>query len=251
MTALDVTNLSVSRDGAAILREVSFSAAAGAFVGVVGPNGAGKSTLLRALVGLERTPPGAIAINGADLGRLSPRQRARTLAFLPQARDTHWAMTAEAVVSLGRFAYGAPHRLGAPDRAAVDRAIDAADARGFRSRIMPTLSGGEQARVHLARTLAAQTPIIVADEPTAALDLRHAIAILATLGAKASAGGLVVAALHDLALAQRFCTRIIVLERGRLIADGAPGAIFTASLLSATFGLCPDDLAGLATTPAK
>ncbi len=159
-------------------------------------------------------------------------------------------MTAEAVASLGRFAYGAPHRLAPVDRAAVDRALGACDALTFRDRTMTTLSGGEQARIHLARTFAAETPILIADEPTSALDLRHALSIAAMLRRKADLGGLVVAAFHDLSLAKRWCTRIIVLDAGTLVADGAPNETPSSELIERVFGVSMCDIGAATLFPA-
>lgn len=237
MTRLQAGALTVMRGDAAILSEVSLAAAGGEFIGVVGPNGAGKSTLLRALCGVEPMAIGAIALDGRALGVLTPRQRARLIAYLPQTREVAWAITAEAVIALGRFAYGGPMRLGEADRAAVEGAMTAAGAASFRSRTMATLSGGEQARVHLARTLAAETPVVLADEPTAALDPRHSRAIMQALRSRADAGGLVIAALHDLRLAQRYCTRIVALDGGRVAADAAPITALGPALVERLFGV--------------
>ncbi len=242
MTDLRIDHLSIRRGGATLLNAVSLSAQGGEFIGVIGPNGAGKTTLLRAIAGLQKADAGAVLMNGAPVAGMRPLGRARVLAYLPQAREVHWAITAEAVVSLGRFAYGAPHRLGTTDRAAVEAAFAAADCGSFRGRVVSTLSGGEQARIHLARALAAETPVLVADEPTAALDLRHALSIIALLRAKADAGGLVIAALHDLGLARRHCTRVIALDQGELAADGAPGSAISPDLLQRVFGVTPDQV---------
>lgn len=235
---VSILDLTVRRDGATLLDGVRFAAGGGEFVGVIGPNGAGKSTLLRAIAGLESAASGAVTVDGAPVAAMAPLARARSLAFLPQARDVHWAITAEAVVSLGRFAYGEGRRLGPIDRAAVDAALAATDSISFRTRVASSLSGGELARIHVARALAAETAILVADEPTAALDLKHALAVMAALRAKAAAGGTVIAALHDLALARRFCTRLIVLNKGRVEADGAPAD----ELIAQIFGVSVDDL---------
>lgn len=240
MTTIEVEKLTVRRGDRALLRSVDFTARAGEFIGVVGPNGAGKSTLLRALAGLEGATEGRVSLNGAPVAGLKPIERARALAYLPQSRDVHWAVTAEAVVSLGRFAYGAPHRLGPADRAAVEAALAATDSTSFRSRVASTLSGGELARVHLARAFAAGAPALIADEPTAALDLRHALSIIALLRAKADAGGLVIAALHDLDLARRFCTRLIVINDGAVAADGAPSKALSEDVLRRVFGVAID-----------
>jgi iron complex transport system ATP-binding protein len=242
MSALEAVNLTVRRKGAALIDAVSLNAASGDFIGLVGPNGAGKTTLLRALCGLDEGASGSVLIDGTDIGAFSPRERARRIAYLPQIREVAWAITAEAVVALGRFAYGAVSHLGSEDRAAVDRALAATDAAAFRTRTMPTLSGGEQARVHLARALAAETPILLADEPTAALDPKHQRAVMAALRAKAETGGLVIAALHDLRLAERWCTRILVLSGGRMLADASPAQALTMEIMEEVFGVSLADL---------
>lgn len=241
MTLFDIRDLSVRRGAALLLEGFSGQFRAGEFVGVVGPNGAGKSTLLRALAGLERETGGAVELGGSPISAQAPAARARLLSYLPQARDIHWAITAEAVVSLGRFAYGGARRLGPVDRAAVERALAVTDMASFRSRVASTLSGGEQARLHLARALAAETPVLIADEPTAALDTRHALAVLGVLQARAQAGGLVLAALHDLDFARRFCTRIVILNEGALVADAKPEDALGAETLAAVFGIARTD----------
>lgn len=242
MTQLDAERLSVRRRGAALVDEVRFSAAGGEFIGIAGPNGAGKTTLLRALAGLEATAEGRVTIGGAEIGALDVRVRARKIAYLPQMREVAWAIDGETVASLGRFAYGAPHRLGGADRAAVERALAETGASSFRKRTMTTLSGGEQARIHVARALAAETPILLADEPTAALDPRHQHAIMAALRAKARAGALVIAALHDLRLAKRYCTRLIIMSKGRVAADGEASTALAPALVEEIFGVALPDL---------
>lgn len=237
MTRLAAEGLLVRRGDAALLDDVSLSASGGEFIALVGANGAGKTTLLRTLAGLEQPASGRVMIDGAGALALSPQARARKISYLPQTRDVAWSITAEAVVSLGRFAYGNSQRLAAENRIAVDRALAATDAAAFRTRTMPTLSGGEQARIHLARALSAETPILLADEPTAALDPRHAAAIMRAMRAKAEDGGLVIAASHDLRLARRFGTRMIVLDRGRIVADDAADLALTAAIAEAAFGV--------------
>lgn len=237
---LDIAGAVAERRGATILDRVSLSAGAGEFIGVIGPNGAGKTTFLRLCAGLEPPASGAALAAGDPVGGLAPTVRARLISYLPQARPLFWSMTVENIVALGRFAYGAPARLEGEDAAAVERAIAAAGIGRLRARPATALSGGEAARMHLARALAAETPILLADEPTAALDPRHQLAIMHVLRARAEAGALVLAALHDLALAARFCTRIILLERGRLTADGPPLETLSAENLSRAFGVAAD-----------
>jgi iron complex transport system ATP-binding protein len=235
MTQLKVQSLSVSRRSARLLGEVSFAAAAGEFIGVIGPNGAGKSTLLRAIAGLERSATGGVLIDDADIRAMSLRERARRIAFLPQARPVHWAMTADAVVRLGRFAFGESLRADVRGEAAISDAFRAAKAPAFRARIVPTLSGGEQARVHLARVFAGEASILLLDEPTAALDVSSALSIVATLKAKARAGAIILAALHDFALARRFCDRLLVLSGGALVSDGPPDLALREATLASVF----------------
>lgn len=236
MIRLSAEAITVRRGGQSLIAAIAFEAAGGTFIALTGPNGAGKTTLLRALAGLEAPAAGRASLDGADVRALTPAARARKIAYLPQMREVAWAITAEAVVALGRYAFGSPQRLSPESRAAVERALAEADAAAFRTRTMPTLSGGEQARVHLARALSAETPVLLADEPTAALDPRHAHAIMRALRAKADAGAIVFAALHDLRLAQRFCTRMIVLDRGRLAADESPERALTPALMERVFG---------------
>jgi len=232
---LELSGVRVVRDGTILLDSISVNAAAGEFIGLVGPNGAGKSTLLRAAACVEPIDSGNIRINGAGARSLTPISRARLLSFLPQERDVHWAVTAEAVVALGRFPYGQPGKLDAADLAAVDRALAEMDAKGFRHRVMQSLSGGEQTRIHLARVFATGALIVLCDEPTAALDPKHALSVLDALRKKADDGALVIAALHDLDLAARYCSRIVVLDHGRIIADGPPADALSDDVIAAAF----------------
>ena len=238
MTALlAAEGLKVARAGRTVLHEMRLSAHCGEFIGVIGPNGAGKSTLLRALAGLERPAMRAILLDGAPISALSPLALARRRAYLPQQREIAWSMTVTAVAALGRFAYGSPSRLGPADRAAVERALVATGLADLCERNAHELSGGETARLHLARALAAETPILLADEPTAALDPRHQLEIMEILKAKSAGGGLIVAALHDLDLARRYCTRLLVMDAGRILADAEPEEALDAARLDGVFGV--------------
>jgi iron complex transport system ATP-binding protein len=240
MTRLVAERLSIRIGGRRIVDGVDLSADAGEFIGLIGPNGAGKSTLLRALAGLIRPASGRVLLNGAHVLELDPRELARRRAYLPQQRELAWSYSVEAVVALGRFAYGAPRRLEGADRAAVDRALAAVGLHGFKDRDAFTLSGGETARMHLARALAAEAPLLFADEPTSSLDIRHQIEIMRIMSEAAEAGGLVLAAIHDLALAARFCSRLIVVDRGRIVADGLPDGTLSAERLASVFAVEED-----------
>lgn len=229
MSLLTLDNLSVRRGSRLVLDGASLRVGPGEFVGLIGPNGAGKSTLLRAALGLLPAAGGS-----ADLAALSAAARARAAAFLPQGREIAWPVSVEALVMLGRLPHG--RRAGAEDEAAVTAALERLGLGGLRARPANALSGGEQARVLLARVLAQQAPLILADEPIAGLDPAMQITAMQVLAERAQEGA-VVAALHDLGLAARHCTRLVLIDRGRIAADGPPEQVLTPEHLAATFGI--------------
>jgi len=232
MTLLCVDRLSVSLGEHRVLREVSFAVARGECVGLLGPNGAGKTTLMRAALGL-------IPHDGASsLAKLAPPERARTAAWLPQTREIAWPVTVETLVMLGRI----PHMAGgqkprAEDHDKVAASLAAMDLGGFRDRDATQLSGGEQARVLIARALAQDTPLILADEPVAGLDPAHQIATMRTFAGLAAEGRSVLVSLHDLGLAARHCTRLILLADGRIAADGPAADVLTPDRMAEVFGI--------------
>jgi iron complex transport system ATP-binding protein len=202
-------------------------------VALVGPNGAGKSSLLKALAGLAEHD-GTITWGGRALAEFTPRERARTIAYLAQTATVHWPLAARDVVALGRLAHGA---FGAAptvaDREAVDWALAQTATAGFARRSVDALSVGERARVLLARALAVRAPVLLVDEPIAMLDPYHQLEIMGVLaryaaGAAGGAPALVVAVLHDLTLAARFCGRVLLMSGGRVIEDGPPSTTLTA-----------------------
>lgn len=239
MTAmLEARGLTVTLSGREVARNVSFCLDAGDFVALLGPNGAGKSSVVRALAGVIPSA-GDILLGDHPAGQYSLRQRAARLAWLPQSRPVAWNLMAEDVAALGRFA-GAPapyDRMGEDDRNAVDTALNKADAAHLAGRPFQALSGGEQARIHLARLLASPAPILLLDEPCAALDIAHQLSLMETLAAEAAAGRSVLVILHDLQLAERFCPRLLVMQEGALVADGAPAEALPAGRLAAVFGV--------------
>ncbi len=232
MTALRVRDLTVSLGRRPVVSGVTLEIGAGECVGLVGPNGAGKSTLMRAVLGLVP------AEGESSLAVLAPDARARAAAWLPQSREIAWELAVEAIVALGR----APHRRpGAPltgaDRAAIRAAMERMEVEGFARRPATRLSGGEQARVLLARALAQETPVLMADEPIAGLDPAHQLAAMETFASLAREGRTVVTALHDLSLAARWCTRLVMLDQGRVVADGPPMAVLTPERLRTVYGV--------------
>jgi iron complex transport system ATP-binding protein len=230
MTLLSVDHLSVTLRGRAILRDVSFRVAEGDCIGLIGPNGAGKTTLMRAALGLLP------ATGTSSLAALPPDQRARAAAWLPQARQIAWPVTVERLVMLGRT----PHLRGLAgpgraDHAQVEAALTAMGLCHLRHRTAMRLSGGEQAMVLIARALAQDTPLLMADEPIAGLDPANQIATMRVFARLAGEGRAVIASIHDLGLAARLCTRLILLGEGGIVADGPPAEVLTPEHLARIF----------------
>jgi len=233
---LTAQGLNVELAGRLVLNDISLSLASGHLVALVGPNGAGKTTLLRALAGLLPSD-GVIHVGGAALSSLGLRDRARRFAYLPQGHIVHWPLPARDIVALGRYPHGAtdPARLSAEDSEAVLRAMRATDVVEFSDRRVTELSGGERSRVALARVLAVEAPVILADEPTASLDPRYQLDVMKTLRAAADQGVLVIVVTHDLGLAARFADTVLVLSEGRLVAQGAPAAALSEQVMADVF----------------
>ena len=210
----------------------------GQLVGIIGPNGAGKSTLIRAMLGLVKRDSGIVLIDGADSARLTRREIARRIAYLPQGQTLHWPLAVERLVALGRMPHLGPlSRLSTEDEAQIDAALARADVLHLKGRVATELSGGERARVLLARALAVGAPALIADEPLAALDPGHQIDVMDLLKAEARAGSLVVTVLHDLGMAARYCDRLVLMDRGSLVADGAPLDVLTEASLASVYGI--------------
>ena len=204
---------------------------------IAGPNGAGKSTLLGVMAGLRPEHTGRCCYRGTEVGRWKRRAFARRVAFMPQSMRVEFPFTAEQVVLMGRT----PHCHGLfespEDWAAVERAMEITDTLAFRGRDFRSLSGGERQRVILASALAQAPETLLLDEPTTFLDLKHQVAIYGLLREQARRGLLAVAVTHDLNLAAAFADRIVVLDRGRVVADGTPASVLTPELLRDVFGV--------------
>lgn len=220
MILLDLKQLTVRRGECPVVDHVDLAVSAGEFVGLLGPNGAGKTTLLRAALGLLPSE------GRSNLVELSPRARARAAAFLPQGREIAWPVTVSDLVGL---ADGGEQ--------AIDRAILRMGLDLYRNRRATELSGGEQARVLIARALAQDTNLLLADEPAAGLDPEAQIRTMQVFSELAKEGRAVVASIHDLGLAARHCTRIVLLHRGQKIADGLPQSVLSEDNLANVFGI--------------
>lgn len=232
MTLLTLNHLSVQRGERRVVDDVSLRVEAGELIGLIGPNGAGKTTLMRAALGL-------LPVRGeSSLAAMPARTRARAAAWLPQMRAVAWPVSVETLVALGRTPHlGPAGRLHPADHAAVEAALQRLELGPLRHRIATQLSGGEQARVLIARALAQDAPLLLADEPIAGLDPAHQITTMRVFADLAAGGHAVIAALHDLGLAARHCTRLILMGHGRLVADGPPAEVLSEENLRAVFGL--------------
>ena len=236
--AVRVRGLGVRFGRAEILRDISFDVVPGEVIGVVGPNGAGKSTLLRVLAGLVRYSGGEAALKGRPVETLSPSALARFVAFMPQGTDPQPFSALETVL-MGRYPHLGRFQLEGPrDRDIALRAMASTETDAFRDRHLNTLSGGERQRVLMARVLAQEGSIMLLDEPTANLDLRHRLGIMDLIREQAVArDAAVIVALHDLSLATRYCDRLLLLADGRLLAAGSPDAVLTVDNIRSAFGV--------------
>jgi iron complex transport system ATP-binding protein len=232
MSLLHLSDMSVTLRGCTVFNDVSLQIGAGEVVGLIGPNGAGKTTLMRAALGL------GAHWGDCSLAKMAPRQRARHAAWMPQSHEIAWPVDVETLVTLGRIPHlGAGQTVSDQDRAAVDRALDQMGLEGLRHRAATRLSGGEQTRALIARTLAQDTPLVMADEPIAGLDPAHQIQTMRCFQDIAAQGKSVLVSIHDLGLAVRHCSRLVLLADGQLVADGAPTQVLTPENLRDRFGI--------------
>lgn len=235
---LELDELACGYGGDPVLRDVTLSVAAGEMLGVLGANGAGKSTLLRAANGAARLSAGRVRLAGRALGAMTPREVARVVAVLPQETAPAFPATVLETVLLGRLPWRSPLAFDTgEDVAAADAALDAVGALALRDREIGALSGGERQRVHLARALCQGGEVLLCDEPTAHLDLRHQDEVFALLAAQRDAGRAVVVVTHDLGAAARVCDRVALLAGGTLLAAGRAAEVLTPPHTLAAFGV--------------
>ncbi len=229
MSLLHLDQLSVLRGACPVVDQVSLTVNPGEVVGLIGPNGAGKTTMMRGALGLLP------AKGRCNLLDMPPQARARHVAWLPQAREIAWPVPVETVVALGRLPHG--RRATEDDRQAIDKAIERMGLQQMRARPATGLSGGEQGRVLIARALAQDAPLLMADEPIAGLDPAAQLATMQVFRDLAGEGRAVMVALHDLGLAARYCDRLILLQAGQLVADAPPQEVLQDDNLRKVFGV--------------
>ena len=238
MSLIEARGLTVALGGAKVLDGLDLAVGEGEIVGLIGPNGAGKTTLLKTLAGLLEPSAGAVRLRGRTLAGIDRTTRARQLAYLGQGAEPQWPVDVRALVAMGRLPHLGPWRGPLPaDREAVERAMADCAVAGFAGRPATALSGGERARVLLARALAGEPDLLLADEPTAGLDPAHQLDVMELLARLARARRSVVVVMHDLTLAVRFCDRLALLHGGTIAADGPGAAVLTPDRLASCYGI--------------
>ena len=238
---LSAIEVSVRRGKRQLLQEVSLQVNAGEVVGLIGPNGAGKSTLLRVLAGLEQIQAGRVLLDGQALSAYTDNERAQQLGWMDQQAGAHWPVSVEHVVSLGRMPYlNTWQPMSDADHVQVEKALSDTDCLALRHQRVTTLSGGELTRVMLARVLASEPQVLLADEPTAALDIGHQLQTMELLRSftDSTRGCLVV--LHDLSLAARYCDRLYLLDNGCCAAGGTSSEVLSAENIREVYGVDVD-----------
>jgi ABC-type cobalamin/Fe3+-siderophores transport system ATPase subunit len=258
MQRLNAKNLSLHLGHKNVVEQMNIHVNAGEFVGLIGPNGAGKSSLLRMLAGLVKPNSGVVELTPQDVAaaieKIPAQLRARFMAYLAQHEIPAWPLSVKNLVALGRSPWNSSVNTNTDDELAIQHALTMTDVDSLAERPVTELSGGELQRVLLARVFAGNPTLIVADEPIAALDVYHQLHIMELLQAHAQQGGAVIAALHDLSLASRFCSRLVLMHQGKLVAEGTPVNVLTAENLARVYGIsahvdCRED--GVVIIPIK
>ena len=235
---LEAQQVGLKVEARAILDRVSLASHRGEFISIIGPNGAGKSTLIKCISGLVARTEGRVHLNGRDLARMSPRQIARVIAYLPQNTALDFGFTCLEVVLMGRNPHLGHFQIeGSKDHTIARDAMTFTNTIQFTARTMDTLSGGEQQRVLVSRSLAQEPRLLLLDEPTANLDIQHQLQIMDLVRRLVDDGMTALAAMHDLALAARYCDRLFLLSEGKVVAEGKPWYVLTPQSIEAVFGV--------------
>ncbi|UTW55930.1 ABC transporter ATP-binding protein [Kordiimonas sp. SCSIO 12610] len=233
---LALDSVSVSLGGKSIIEDVSFDVKPGEVVGLIGANGAGKSTAIRAALNLVKIKKGTVSVGGVDAASMTLKDRAKLMSYVPQGTPVHWPLIAERLVALGRTPHLGPwDDVSEADQMIIKNAMTATDTWHLRDRIATTLSGGEVARLMLARTIAVGAPYMLADEPTAALDPYHRLQVMDIMREHAAKGTGILIVLHDLSFAQNYCDKLVLMHEGRVLATGAIKDVLSDQNLEAAF----------------
>ncbi|VAW88824.1 hypothetical protein MNBD_GAMMA16-1091 [hydrothermal vent metagenome] len=238
MIMLEARSVSVSIGSIQCLHHVDLTLRAGELIGLIGPNGAGKSSLLKVMVGLQKTTHGSVLLKSQNLSVYERQERGKALGYLEQNGDIHWPLQVKRLVELGRI----PHLPGwasvsEQDQHRIEVALKKTDTWHLKDRIATSLSGGEKCRVLLARVLAGEPEIVLADEPIAALDPAHQLMVMNSFRQFVDAGGAAIIALHDLSMAARYCDQLALLKNGKLVTRGQPDEVITKDRLASVYGI--------------
>lgn len=238
MSLLSCQKTSVERGGRAVVSDISLDIQAGQLIGLIGPNGAGKSTLLRALAGVCKTSAGEVELLGQAIETYSPAQRAQKLAWLAQSGPINWPLSVERLIALGRTPHqSAWQKSTSTDQNVIERVLTETDCQSLRHRDATSLSGGERARVLLARALVSEPSLLLADEPVAALDLAHQLQTMELLRRYAQGEQSCLVVMHDLSLAARYCDQLILMDEGKMVASGTCNEVLTVETLRTVYGV--------------
>lgn len=233
---LNIKNLSYSLNHKALIQDIHLTFIPGHLYGILGPNGSGKSTLLKTLAGIWQPTTGHVFWQNQNLLSKPRQEISRILSVVPQNPTLHFDFTALELMMMGRY----PHGLSKKDQfsqALVEQTLYQLDLWELKDRLVSQLSGGERQRVYIARSLLTEAPVLLLDEPTSCLDLKHQLEIWSLLQQLVSQGKIVVAALHDLGAVKRFCDQVVILNHGRCLAKGTPQEVLTEELLQKVFGV--------------
>lgn len=238
MSLLRAHQVSLELGGQAVLKQVDLQLEAGEMLALIGPNGAGKSSLLKLLSGVLKPSLGRLELDSSALASVPAQERARRISYLAQDGGAHWPISVERIVALGRLPHlGNWQRPGPEDARVIRKVLAETNLTALRTRPFTTLSGGEKARTLLARALAVEPQILIADEPVAALDPAHQLEVMDLLQRHCNGGGSVLVVLHDLRLANHYCNRLQLLLEGETLATGSPQQVLTADNLQRAFGI--------------
>ena len=238
MSLLQGEGVSLIRSDRKLVNHVSLDLAAGELVGLIGPNGAGKSSLLNLLAGLVACDEGSVQLNNKNIAQIPLQQKSRLLAWVAQSGPVNWPLSVERLVALGRRPHlSAWQRLSVADKTAIDHAIRATDCDAIRTQDATTLSGGERTRMLLARAMAAEPRVLLADEPIAALDLKHQLQTMQLLRKFSTGDNACLVVLHDLSMASRFCDRLYLMHEGVIVADGIPADVLSHENVRTVYGV--------------